>query len=95
MQLKRKDQIVALKLYKKYYKKEFEKRGKSVERQLKVKLEEHLERDLERTNQLNKVKKKEWAEFMNDAERGDKDKKRVIDKNAYVKEIKSLCYFPA
>ena len=72
MEQERKDRIIALKLYKKYHKEEFEKRGKSVARQLRVKLEEHLERDFEQTNQLNKVEKKEWEEFMNDAERGDK-----------------------
>jgi hypothetical protein len=62
---------------------------------LNSKLEEHSERDFEHTNHLNKVEKGEWAEFMNDAKREDKAKKRVIDENAYVKEMKSLCYIPA
>jgi hypothetical protein len=35
-----------------------------------------VEKDFERTNQLHKEEKQEWSGFMNEATRGDKEKKK-------------------
>ena len=41
------------------------------------------------------MEQEEWDEFVKEAKEGGKEKKKVIDENNYVKEIKSLCYVPA
>jgi hypothetical protein len=54
-----------------------------------------LERNFERTNQLDEDEAKEWVALVEDAKKGDKEKKKIIDDNNCVKELKSLCYVPA
>ena len=53
-----------------------------------------MERNFQ-VNPLNEMEQEEWDEFVKEAKEGDKEKKKVIDENNYVKEIKSLCYVPA
>ena len=93
----KRDRDIALRLYNKHYKEEFDKRGRSVARHLVGKLTAHLERDFhfERNNELDEEETKEWAAFLEDAKKGDKQKQKVIADNHCVKEIKSLCYVPA
>jgi hypothetical protein len=91
----RNDRAIALRLFKKHYKDEFDKRGKLVARHWQGKLEKQLERNLERTNQLDEDEAKEWVALVEDAKKGDKEKKKIIDDNKCVKELKSLCYVPA
>jgi hypothetical protein len=59
-----------------YYKYEFDKKGRSVACHLNGKLKKRVEKDFERTNQLHKVEKQEWSGLMNEATRGDKEKKK-------------------
>jgi hypothetical protein len=54
-----------------------------------------LERNFERSNQLDEDKAKEWVTLVDDAKKGDKEKKKIIEGNNYIEEIKSLCYVPA
>jgi hypothetical protein len=91
----RNDRAIALRLFKKHYKDEFDKRGKSVARHRQGKLEKQLERNFKRTNQRDEDEAKEWVALVEDAKKGDKEKKKIIDDNNYVKEPKSLCYVPA
>jgi hypothetical protein len=91
----RNDRAIALRLFKKHYKDEFDKRGRSVARHRQGKLEKQFERNFDRTNQLDEDEAKEWVALVEDAKKGDKEKKTIIDDNNCVKELKSLCYVPA
>jgi hypothetical protein len=79
---------IALRLYKKYYKDVFDKRGRSVARHLQGKLEKQLERDFESTNELDEEEAKEWVALVDDVKKGDKEMKKNIDNNNYVKRSK-------
>jgi hypothetical protein len=91
----RNDRAITLRLFKKHYKDEFDKRGKLVARHRQGKRERQFERNFERTNQLDEDKAKEWVALVEDSIKGDKEKKKIIDDNNCVKELKSLCYVPA
>jgi hypothetical protein len=91
----RNDRAIALRLFKKHYKDEFDKRGTSVSRHRQGELEKQLEPNFERTNQLDEDKAKKWVALVEDAKKGDKEEKKIIDDNNCVKELKSLCYVPA
>jgi hypothetical protein len=72
----RNDRAIALRLFKKHYNNEFDKRGKSVARHRQGKLEKQLEQNFERTNQLDEDEAKEWVALVEDAKKGDKEKKK-------------------
>jgi hypothetical protein len=59
------------------------------------KLEKQLERNFDHTNQLDEDEEKERVALVEDVKKGEKEKKKKIDDNNYVKELKSLCYVPA
>jgi hypothetical protein len=84
----RNDRAIALRLFKKNYKDEFDKRGRSVARHRQGKLEKQLEQNFEHTNKLDEDEAKEWVALVEDAKKGDKEKKKIMDDNNCVKELK-------